>query len=212
MEVTLSGYPESTRTMMTDKGIVKKISDGVLYYPIDTEPGQSGSAVLNKNNQIVAIHHGAVNSSYNCAASVKQELFNLINQIKSSVGNVYRLYNPNSGLHFFTNNVAEKNQLVHLGWKDEGVAWRAGSNSPVYRLYNINSGQHFFTADYSEKTNLVKAGWKEEGIAFYTGNTLNVYRLYNENNTDHIYTVDYTERDNLMTLGWSYEGIAFKTK
>lgn len=212
MEVTLTGYPEDTRTMMTDKGTIAKITNGVLYYSIDTEPGQSGSAVLNRNNQIIAIHHGAVDSKYNCAASIKQELFNLINQIKSSNGNVYRLYNPNNGLHFFTNNVAEKNQLVNLGWKDEGIAWRSGSNSPVYRLYNKNSGQHFFTADYSEKNNLVKAGWKDEGIAFYTGNTLNVYRLYNKNNTDHIYTVDYTERDNLIISGWTYEGIAFKTR
>ena len=36
---------------------------------------------------------------------------------------VYRLYNKNNGRHYYTKNVGEKNKLVKLGWKYEGVAW-----------------------------------------------------------------------------------------
>lgn len=35
---------------------------------------------------------------------------------------MYRLYNPNSGEHFYTGYTSEKNHLVEVGWKDEGIA------------------------------------------------------------------------------------------
>lgn len=38
---------------------------------------------------------------------------------------IYRLYNPNAkvGQHHYTNNKAEKDMLVKVGWHDEGTAW-----------------------------------------------------------------------------------------
>ncbi len=36
---------------------------------------------------------------------------------------VYRLYNSNSGEHFYTAKYAEKAHLISLGWQDEGYAW-----------------------------------------------------------------------------------------
>ena len=38
---------------------------------------------------------------------------------------MYRLYNPNSGEHFFTNTNAEKNMLIKAGWKYEGIGFYA---------------------------------------------------------------------------------------
>lgn len=38
---------------------------------------------------------------------------------------MYRLYNPNSGEHFYTANSAERDNLKRLGWSLEGVAWYA---------------------------------------------------------------------------------------
>lgn len=94
-----------------------------------------------------------------------------------------RLYNPNSGEHFYTKDVNEKDVLVGLGWKDEGIGWVApakeigtGSKSPVYRLYNPNAGDHHYTKDSRERDALVSAGWKAEGIGWYTPNTdINYY-------------------------------------
>ncbi len=38
---------------------------------------------------------------------------------------VKRVYNPDSGEHFYTENNAEKDHLVSAGWQDEGIAWYA---------------------------------------------------------------------------------------
>ncbi|MCI1314771.1 MAG: hypothetical protein LKH11_10300 [Solobacterium sp.] len=38
---------------------------------------------------------------------------------------VKRVYNPDSGEHFYTKNKAEKDHLVSVGWQDEGIAWYA---------------------------------------------------------------------------------------
>ncbi len=71
------------------------------------------------------------------------------NQVKaSSKSPVYRLYNPNSGEHFYTTNFYEGNSLKNVGWLDEGIGWQAAnSGAPVYRLYNPNvkGGDHYYT-------------------------------------------------------------------
>ena len=49
---------------------------------------------------------------------------------------MHRLYNPNSGEHFYTGSDAERDHLVSLGWRSEGEGWVAPvkSTTPVYRL------------------------------------------------------------------------------
>ena len=82
---------------------------------------------------------------------------------------MYRVYNPNSGEHFYTQNVAEKNNLVSKGWRYEGISWYSGGPNALHRLYNPNakSGAHHYTLNTNEKNNLVKHGWKYEGLAWY---------------------------------------------
>lgn len=88
---------------------------------------------------------------------------------QESVITMYRAYNPNSGEHFYTSNTKEFNNIVSLGWKDEGVGWiaPASSNTPVYRLYNANGGEHHYTTSTKERDALTAAGWKDEGIGWY---------------------------------------------
>ena len=128
---------------------------------------------------------------------------------------MYRLYNPNSGEHFYTSNETEKNDLVKAGWRYEGIAWNAPktSDTPVYRLYNPNAGDHHYTTSITERDNLIKAGWKYEGIGWYSDSSEGqvLYRLYNPNAVSgaHHYTTSAEERDKLISLGWRYEGIAW---
>lgn len=128
---------------------------------------------------------------------------------------MYRVYNPNSGEHFYTSDENEKNHLTTLGWKDEGLGWNAPkeSNTPVYRLYNINSGDHHYTTDMLEKDNLVMIGWSYEGIGWYSDDekAVPLYRSYNPNATtgSHHYTKDQDEHNYLISVGWSDEGIAW---
>ncbi|MBQ9607953.1 MAG: hypothetical protein IJV15_00750 [Lachnospiraceae bacterium] len=135
---------------------------------------------------------------------------------KEGYSSMYRLYNPNSGEHFYTANETEKDNLSNLGWKYEGVAWNApdSSDTPVYRLYNPNAGDHHYTTSKSEKDTLVSLGWKDEGIGWYSSdkNGQALYRLYNPNAKaagSHHYTTSADERDNLVSLGWRDEGIAW---
>lgn len=129
---------------------------------------------------------------------------------------MHRLYNPNSGEHFYTANDVEKNNLVSLGWKYEGTGWTAPaySGTPVYRLYNPNAGDHHYTTNANEKNYLVSMGWNDEGIGWYSNElgTATLHRLYNPNATGagaHHYTTNAAEATNLQNLGWRYEGTAW---
>ncbi|MBU5359991.1 C39 family peptidase [Enterococcus raffinosus] len=126
---------------------------------------------------------------------------------------MYRLYNPNSGEHFYTKTVSERDHLRSVGWRYEGIGWQAPtSGNPVYRLYNPNAGDHHYTLIASERDHLKKVGWRDEGISWYSPNSgIPLYRLYNPNTKagSHHYTPITSERDNLKKAGWRYEGIAW---
>lgn len=132
----------------------------------------------------------------------------------AEAADMHRLYNPNSGEHFYTANTNEKNHLVKVGWKSEGIGWTApNSGNAVYRLYNKNAGDHHYTMNANEKNHLVKVGWKYEGIGWYsdTKKAVPLYRAYNPNAKagSHNYTVNYGEQKNLLKHGWRDEGIAW---
>lgn len=125
---------------------------------------------------------------------------------------VYRLYNPNSGFHFFTTNIGEANSLLRAGWGSETVGWKCPEKgTPVYRLYDKNTGDHLFTTSAAERKGLEALGWKHERIAFYsnTSKSVPVYRLYNRNSFEHFYTANSEERDALIRKGWKNERTAF---
>lgn len=142
---------------------------------------------------------------------VKTNTFTVAKQTKISM---FRLYNSHSGEHFFTKDLKEKNSLIKVGWKDEGIAWYAPSKGdPVYRLYNKNTGDHHYTMSKNENDHLVKVGWKSEGIGWYSDSSKQIalYRLYNPNSrtATHHYTKDSGERDSLVKVGWKSEGIGW---
>ena len=130
---------------------------------------------------------------------------------------MFRLYNPNSGEHFYTASFAEKKALVSHGWSYEGFGWYAPAKSsqPVYRLYNPNSGDHHYTINPDERTHLVQVGWKDEGTGWYSeteADAIPVYRQYNPNARkagSHNYTTNKKEADGLVTRGWKDEGVGW---
>ncbi len=128
---------------------------------------------------------------------------------------MYRLYNPNSGEHFYTANSSEQKMLVDIGWKDEGTGWIApeSSKTPVYRLYNPNMGDHHYTKSQAERDMLIGVGWKDEGIGWYSDDTKGtpLYREYNPNQKawNHNYTTNQSEHRYLVSIGWKDEGIGW---
>ncbi|MGM0241273.1 C39 family peptidase [Enterococcus sp. AZ103] len=129
---------------------------------------------------------------------------------------VYRVYNPNSNEHLHTLSQNERDSLISIGWRNEGISMQvSNTGTPVYRVYNPNSGEHFYTINSSEKESLAKNGWHNEGIAWsYDPNGTPVYRVYNPNAKDagsHHYTMNIAEKDNLVKNGWIDEGTAFNS-
>ncbi len=128
---------------------------------------------------------------------------------------MHRLYNPNSGEHFYTASDKERDELVAVGWNSEGEGWYAPeeSGTPVYRMYNPVAGEHHYTMDASERDGLVQAGWNYESIGWYSddGKAVPLYRDYNPNAfaNNHNYTADASEHEALVAAGWRAEGLAW---
>ena len=129
---------------------------------------------------------------------------------------MYRLYNPNSGEHFYTASTFERDVLNNIGWNYEGVGWYAPyySGTPVYRLYNPNAGDHHYTMSVYERDSLIEAGWNYEGVGWSSADAetgVPLLREYNPNATTgtHNYTTSQFEHDSLIDAGWNDEGIAW---
>ena len=135
---------------------------------------------------------------------------------------MYRLYNPNSGEHFYTAEEAERDAVAAAGWNYEGEGWTAPvpvvSNTPVYRLYS--GTDHHYTTNLEEKDWLVEMGWSYEGIGWYSddGQRVPLYRQFNpnvdptasfNNSGSHNYTTSKDENDALVAQGWIAEGFAW---
>lgn len=135
---------------------------------------------------------------------------------------VYGLYNPNSGEHLFTVDIAEVRKLQAAGWKEGNSKWYAPtSGEAVYRLYNPNVfapdgtplGDHHYTSDPTEVKTLLAAGWKEGNVVFYSSNNdtsdrVPIYGVYNPNaysmgmSGAHHLTLNGNEVSSLLGLGW----------
>ena len=186
----------------SDKAVVTVGEDGTV-----TVVGE-GSATIT-----ATVHDNTLDTDFTaeCAVTVEPAP----EPVPETTVEIHRLYNPNSGEHFYTPSTAEAENLVSLGWRDEGIGWIAPveSDAPVYRLYNPNAGEHHYTMSVAERDNLVSLGWNDEGIGFYSDveQAVPVYRQYNPNEfaNNHNYTASEGERDNLISLGWRDEGIAW---
>ena len=127
---------------------------------------------------------------------------------------MFRLYNPNSGEHFYSSSTIERDHLISLGWQDEGTGWIApAQGEAVYRLYNSYAGEHHYTLSAAERDMLVSVGWNDEGIGWYSDpdKSVPLYRVYNPNEyaNNHHYTTSVAERDFLLSVGWQDEGVSW---
>lgn len=188
--------PDTVDVIWSDKSTTKEKVNWNAVEPSD----------YNLKNHSFTVEGTLVDIYSNQKAKV---LVNVIEQVEV----MYRLYNPNSGEHFYTKAVGERNYLSSIGWKYENIGWKApASGTAVYRLYNPNASDHHYTTNKAENDRLVKLGWKAEGISWYSGGSKPVYRLYNPNAKGagaHHYTLSKAESNHLVSLGWKYEGIGW---
>lgn len=133
---------------------------------------------------------------------------------EAASNDLYRIYNPNTGEHFFTEYNDEKDWLVNQGWRYEEVAWVVPKEGEaVYRLYNPIVGDHFYTKSVAEYDGLATQGWLQEGRAFYSDVSKNVpvFRSYNKNAQAgaHMYTAAIAEHNGILNAGWKNEEVSF---
>lgn len=133
---------------------------------------------------------------------------------------MHRVYNPNSGEHFYTASAQERDVLMSRGWRYENIGWIAPSysNTPVYRLYS--GTDHHYTRSAAERDSLVRAGWRYEGIGWYSADEHGtpLYRHFNpnvqpwapsNNAGSHHYTSSRAESSALTRAGWHDEGVGW---
>lgn len=184
---------------------VEETNEETLNKPTDNKDSTDKTAVQATTNSTTPAAAPAVKAAPQAAAPKAEATIP-----------IYRVYNPNSGEHLHTMNGNEKDFLVRLGWRYEGISMRVlGSGRELFRIYNPNSGEHFFTLNGAERDHLKSVGWRYEGIAWHTPWTgMPMYRVYNPNTRGagaHHYTMDANERDFLTRAGWRYEGISWHT-
>ena len=161
---------------------------------------------------------GGTSNLLNNSLDTSIDYNNIFSPQAPKLQNVYRLYNPNTGEHFYTQNLAEKNNLQNVGWRYEGIGWlTSSSGTPVYRVYNPNAqgGDHYYTISKWEAQQLVNKGWRWDnngGPAFYSNGTKNLYVAYNPNaaSGSHNYTTSEYEQNSLLKIGWKYGAVAWK--
>lgn len=142
----------------------------------------------------------------------------------NSAFQIYRFYNTESGSHFFTTSVDERNSIIENleGLTYEGNVFDSNvtdvDGTAVYRFYNTSNGVHFYTANADEASIIRQSlsNFQDEGIAYYastddTNGGTALFRFFNTQNGSHFFTVSEAERDSIIsTLGhYTYEGIAF---
>ena len=139
---------------------------------------------------------------------------------------VYRFYDRNSGVHFYTSDKNERNYVydrlnnyIYEGASYTGIDPDTATESlAVHRFYNQDSKTHLYTIDENEK-NVVRQeldNYIYEGEAFSAYNlqvegSIPVYRFYNSATGAHFYTPSAVERDVVIDElpHFKSEGIAY---
>lgn len=135
---------------------------------------------------------------------------------------IYRFYNTQTGTHFYTNAVTERDAVLNnlASFQFEGTAFASTGNAghSVWRFYNTQTGTHFYTIDDAER-DAIQSGLPQfqfEGEAYKAGTDSGagldpLYRFFNEQTGAHFFTASQTERDTVANTlpQFKYEGIAY---
>lgn len=200
------------------------------------EPGSSGSAAFVDGRVVGTLTGGEAM----CPANATQAVYGRLDQAighafypwlgapalasNSEIAPVYRFYIPQSGAHFYTISMQERDQAIALlagVLQFEGAVFGASQQSApglvaVHRFFNPQLVAHFYTASDAERQ-YVQAHFpnlRYEGVAWWAPEQAPsdraVYRFYRYSTMTHRYTMDAAERDAWRgNPDFSYEGLAY---
>ena len=188
------------------------------------EQGQLGTGSVELINnivdtqEIVSLFAGSLEISDDDNDNVAEE-----DVAETNSSTVYRFFNNSTGVHFYTAEVAEKEEreqdsnFVLEGAAYDSINSMTGSAVPVYRLFNEDSESYLYTISENER-NVVEEfdNYSFAGEAFFAyateeENSIPIYRLYNSSTGEHFYTPSATERDSVVdnSSDFQFEGIAY---
>lgn len=141
--------------------------------------------------------------------------------------NVYRYYNPFTGVHFYTAGEKENSQMQRFPeFNYEKVAFKAFLKDPgdqsglesVHRFYNYEVRSHLYTYKQDQISSLIKGypQFLHEGQKFFAysrkpGGLIAVERFYNPSTLAHFFTSNKKDFDNVRKnfSQFKYESTAF---
>lgn len=140
---------------------------GTAVYRLYNQNDGDHLLTKNKNEKNHIISEGwkleSSNSTYGTAA-----FYVPVKEDSKGKKQVYRVYNPVSGEHFYTTLKAEADSAVNSGWINEShedFTWVSDGDVKMYREFNPNTttaGSHNFTTNPAENQWLVAQGWIDE--------------------------------------------------
>ncbi|MEM8779299.1 MAG: hypothetical protein AAGF26_10595 [Cyanobacteria bacterium P01_G01_bin.49] len=139
---------------------------------------------------------------------------------------VYRFFNNDTNVHFYTGDEIERDAVLELPNFDfEGASYESvdpvtgiPEPSPVYRFLNQDTGVHLYTISEIERDSVDENldNFIFEGEAFFAypseeEGTIPIYRFFNTITGAHFYTPSAAERDNVEDnlSDFVSEGIAY---
>ena len=140
---------------------------------------------------------------------------------------VYRFFNNNTGVHFYTGDEIERDAVLELpNFSFEGASYESidpltgePEPLPVYRFFNTVTGVHLYTVSEAERDATQELdNFSFEGEAFFAypteeEGTIPIYRFFNTVTGAHFYTPSVAERDNVEANlpDFISEGVAYYT-
>ncbi len=142
---------------------------------------------------------------------------------EDSGATVYRFFNTDTGVHFYTGDENERDAVENLdnfifeGASYESVDSLSGQSTPVYRFLNEDTGVHLYTVSETERDaveNLDNFIFEGEAFSAYeteVEGSIPIYRFYNSTTGAHFYTPSAAERDSVENdlADFQSEGIAY---
>ena len=216
-EAGIVGLQKSDADLIIDlnrDGVAESENDLTVFNFFD-ENGELGTGGVEKINNIVdsqdIVDFFASNSEPESTTN--------------SLSTVYRFFNNDAGVHFYTANETERDAVEELpNYSFEGESYRAvdpltgtDESTAVYRFFNEDTGVHLYTISEIERDateELSNFSFEGEAFAAYAtevDGSIPIYRFFNPTTGAHFYTPSVAERDNVANnlSEFEAEGIAY---
>ena len=181
----------------------------------DKPDGMASLRIFNENVDIGAVEFDPTSNTPNTPN----------NNSNDDPNTVYRFFNNDTGVHFYTADEIERDAVQELpNFSFEGESYQAvdpltGNPEPlpIYRFLNEDTGVHLYTISEVERDatqELSNFSFEGEAFSAYAtevNGSIPIYRFFNPTTGAHFYTPSETERDNVETNlpDFQSEGIAY---